>query len=663
MSVPPLPKPVATASDGSADQALRGGCWLISWRPSLGQPLNTYDGTLRVEPTVSGSRTVSGDLYQRPFRLIRRPGRPPIPVLGAGPNPAQGIPIQARAQYRYYLRVTSIGAGGSNGSSLISYEKWKYEVSDESWANEGVFSATLVWSSAPAGYPSSSNYAEGDVKTSNGAIVGRLTIGWISASYRKASIEIDTAPGCKVPTESGLGQSWDSVFKSLGWDVTVSGDETNVTLASVASGQWTDAQMHEAMLAHRRAVNLDAVWYFHILSVNIILSTPRGIMYDANATDSNNVPREGVGIGNDWIVPNDPEWGSEQGKKFANSKPLFFRTAVHELGHAMGLFHDTADNGFMNTTDVIAASGTATNPFPNNIKWQYATQGLRGLRHYPDPYVRPGGVEFGRQSFSDPAVADVNADQLFDKLDLKVTPLQSEVPLGAPVRLSIELVNSGDSSAIVPADISLKSEYVRGEVKKADGGIRTFKPLIHCVDDTPGIKELNPGESIHSSLTLLRGGQGALFHSSGLFDVGVTLRWPLGEGVFATQSGHTTVFVLPPENAVQAKAAHAILTTPDTQLVLVMGQARKGHLKEGVDAIKAATDDNVLGEHYAAVEARRLLQLGDEERVQRALKLIEGKVVICSDPEKAKLQRLLKKAQEDGQYGDDANRLVEQKLA
>ena len=663
MSSPPLPEPVAIASDSSDNQALRGGSWLISWRQSSELPWNAYDGTLRVEPTASGSRIASGDLYQRPFRIISRPGRPSLPTLGAGPNPALGIPIQSRARYRYYLRVTSLGAASSNGSSAISYEKWKYDASNETWALEGVFSATLVWSNAPAGYPSSRDYAEGDVKTSNGAIVGRLTIGWISKNYRKASVEVDTAPGCKVPLESGLGQTWASVFNALGWDVAVSGDETNVTLASAASGEWTDAQMHEAMLAHRRAVNLDTAWHFHILSVNIILSTPRGIMYDANATDSNNVPREGVGIGNDWIVPNDPEWGSEQGKKFADSKPLFFRTAVHELGHAFGLFHDTSDNGFMNTTDVIAASGTTTNPFPNNIKWQYATQGLRGLRHYPDPYVRPGGVEFGRQSFSDPSVAGVDANELFDKLELKVTPLQSEVPLGAPVRVSVDLVNSGDSPALVPTDISLRSEYVRGEVRKADGGIRTFKPLIRCVDDTPSIKELQPGESISSSLTLLRGGQGALFHSSGLFDVRVTLRWPLGEGIFATQSGDTTVFVLPPENAVQAKAAHAILATPDTQLVLVLGQASKGHLKEGVDAIKAATDDDVLGQHYAAVEARRLLQLGDAERVQRAVKLIEGKDVICSDPEKSKLQRLLRNAQDNGNYGDDANQLVEQRLA
>jgi hypothetical protein len=36
--------------------------------------------------------------------------------------------------------------------------------------------------------------------------------------------------------------------------------------------------------------------------------------------------------------------------------PLYFRTAVHEVGHLMGLGHNFRSNGFMNTTDIIAAN-------------------------------------------------------------------------------------------------------------------------------------------------------------------------------------------------------------------------------------------------------------------------------------------------------------------
>ena len=47
------------------------------------------------------------------------------------------------------------------------------------------------------------------------------------------------------------------------------------------------------MLARRNPISLDTEWRYHILAVKLIDSTPRGIMYDAGGTDSNNVPREG----------------------------------------------------------------------------------------------------------------------------------------------------------------------------------------------------------------------------------------------------------------------------------------------------------------------------------------------------------------------------------
>ena len=689
MSFPPLPEPVPvttparwigvaaatsprSTTDATDTRSVRGGCWLVSYKPTS-QPLVAYDGTLRVEPTGTNLRTVSGDLYQRRVTFIPGPfppgggrggptfpPRPFPPLLGFGPNPANGIPILARAQYRYYLRVTSIGTVSATGSFPLGFEMWKF-TTPNTWVNEGSFSTSTVWMTAPAGYPSINDYAEGDLRSAAGAVVGRFKMGWISENYRKAVVEVDTSPGCKVPTDSGLGHSWSTVFHSLGWDVSINPDETNVTMTGIAEEGWSDAQMHEAMLAHRKAVNLDTAWYYHILSVNLIASTPRGIMYDSGATDSDNVPREGVGIANDWIVGPDAFYGSELGKKFADSKPLFFRTAVHELGHAFGLFHDTVDFGFMNTTDVIASSGTATNPFPLNIKWQYAPQGLRGLRHFPDPYVRPGGVEFGDQSFSSPSVSDSDPDNdlTYEDLTLTVTPLNREVPLGAPVRLSISLTNSGANSVLVPKDISLKSEYVSGTVTKTDGSTRSFKPLIKCVDDNPAFAELQPGESVSACLTLLRGGQGALFHSNGLFNVNVSVRWPLRSGatvVFLVASGKDTVYITPPKSAKQAAAAHKLLTTPDTQLVLVMGQAKTGHLKEGVDAIKEAVGDDVLGQHFAAIEARRLLQLGDEDRLKRALRLVDGKDFICTGTEQKKLDKLIKRAK-----GDDRPKLTEQK--
>ena len=163
-------------------------------------------------------------------------------------------------------------------------------------------------------------------------------------------------------------------------------------------------------------------------------------MYDNAATDSNDVPREGIGIGTGW-VPDEPFWGPLVGRRFGEATSSYFRTALHEVGHAMGLQHNVADFGVMNTTDVLARR--ATQPaFPENALWSFAADDRHRLRHLPDPWVRPGGIPFG-QSFESAPIADEAAAEAPAGLQLHVEPLLEVVPLGAPVRVEFRLSNHG----------------------------------------------------------------------------------------------------------------------------------------------------------------------------------------------------------------------------
>jgi len=675
----PIASPLTRQPFPGFFNSLRGGCWLLNYQPN-GSPLTAYDGTLRVE-VHSGGRTASGDLYQRPIVFIplpqpprpvpprTRPGPDPgpwtpgpgpvigptglvagvpgllsgqdssrrIPFLTPGPSPANGIPILARDRYRYYVRVTSLPETIFVGKSFnLSFELWRFNSSaapGQVWSFESAMTARMVHvANTPPGYPSPSDYYEGDV-TSTGKVVGRLTMGWLTKYYRRATIEIDTVKGCEQPLNDGGAHDWSSVMEDLGWQVNVELSDQNVREPS--GNSWSDAEMHSAMLQYRQTTtNLDAEWRYHILAVRNIDSTPRGIMFDAGATDSNHVPREGVGIATDWKV--EPGWGSASGKRFGSLPAPYFRTAVHELGHAMGQYHNFADHGFMCTSDVIASSGSSSNPFPNNIQWSYNSDNLKQLRHYPDPFVRPGGVSFGDASPTAPPITPTDLEVAVPEIELKVTPLLGEVPLGAPVRVDYTLTNIGSDPIAVPSKLTLKSDFVTGTVTDPSGAVRSFHTLVRC-EDEHRFEVLAPGQSKSSSATLLRGRQGALFGMAGLHTIEVNIQWEVG-AVKARLSGQTTVLITPVLDAEHAAAAHAVLTTPDVHLVLALGG---DHLTEGIGAIQTALGSKVLKPHFAVVEAKRVgRRFFQRPASAKAATDALGRDAVMSSEERIKLAKL-----------------------
>ncbi|TXI30926.1 MAG: hypothetical protein E6Q60_00230 [Nitrosomonas oligotropha] len=599
-------------------RSLRCGCYLMNYTPSSGG-LISYDGTIRVECHSAG-RTASGDLYQRPIIFLppiilpRFPSVPivrPKAVLASGPKPAAGIPILSRGSYRYYLRITQIleyftfANGFTLGFEMHRFTKaagaWS---TGGTWTNEGAYTAVMTWQTAPTGYPSSSDYLEGDVKNSSGTVIGRLKMGWISTHLRKATVEIDRVSQSEAPLNNGAGVDWVSIGNGIGWQITVDNSDSNV--AEPSGESWSDAECHAAMLARRDASNLDAEWRYHVLAVRRLDSTSRGIMYDADGGDSNNIPREGCSLSSHWVTPNTAEWGLVRNMRFGLATMPYFRTAVHETGHAMGLYHNTADNGFMNTTDVIASNSLTpgSTQFPNNVQWSYNSEDAKRLRHMPDIYVRPGSLPFGTSYASTPiSPTDFSANA--DGFALRITPLLEAVPLGAPVRVNIELVNVTESTTLVaPKKLSMKLGNIRGLVTDVGGNSRTFRSLMLCVDDHE-LTLLKPGERVHHAATLLRGAEGALFPSAGVHQIIVEASWDMDDGMEAIVTGTCNVMITAAVDEAHSCAALKVLSTPDTLLTLALGG---DHLTHGIEAIQVALTNPVLRPHFAYIEAKRVAQ-------------------------------------------------------
>jgi hypothetical protein len=241
----------------------------------------------------------------------------------------------------------------------------------------------------------------------------------------------------------------------------------------------------------------------------------------------------------------------------------------------------------------------------------------------PDVYVRPGGTPFGTSYASTPISPTDSAVEV-PGLRLSVEPLLDSVPLGAPIRVRLTLTNDGDEPAEVPAEISLGSGFVRGEVVDPSGAKRSFDPLVLCVD-AEEFRTLAPGTAITNSLTLLRGGQGALFPAPGLYQIRAEAHWDLG-GMDASVTGEGSVLVSSVVDEAHGRAALHVLSTPDAHLTLVLGG---DHLTEGIDAIQDALQNPVLRPHYEFIEAKRLAQRFGKRRpdLKAAAALIDAETV------------------------------------
>ncbi len=292
----------------------------------------------------------------------------------------------------------------------------------------------------------------------------------------------------------------------------------------------------------------------------------------------------------------------------------------------MGLYHNTVDNGFMNTTNVIAENSLAPGSpaFPDNVQWSYNEEDARRLRHMPDIYVRPGGVPFGTSYGSTP-ISPADLEVEMEGLSLRVTPVLESVPLGAPVRVNIELVNTTTEPIYAPKNLRMKSGLVKGQVVGPAGSARTFSPLMLCLEDE-AVAPLNPGERISDSLTLLRGAQGALFAAPGAHRITVDVHWDNG-GLVATVTGTADVLITSTVDEAHAQAALKVLSTPDALLTLALGG---DHLPEGIEAIQTALNNPVLRPHYAYIEAKRVARRFRDRKAdfKAAANLIEPSTVM-----------------------------------
>ena len=220
-------------------------------------------------------------------------------------------------------------------------------------------------------------------------------MGWISKYLRKATPR-STASRPEAPIDNGAGIDYRDVYNAIGWDVTIDVSDSNMTEASGES--WSDAEMRDAGGATPRSRPRVAL--------------PPDLRAPARLDDARDHvrrlrrrleqhPARGAGISSHWTIPNEAVWGTVRGMRFGTAVAPYFRTAIHEIGHAMGCTTTRST-----TASCIRRRTSRRTPCRPAVPGQHPLVVLARRPEAPAPPARhlgaPGRIAFGTDYSTSP---------------------------------------------------------------------------------------------------------------------------------------------------------------------------------------------------------------------------------------------------------------------
>src|SRR5262249_31025631 len=214
---PPLPQ---TQSEGSRNSGggkplFADGCYFICYGSADDV---SFVGTMGVS-SLGGQLSASGDFYA--FNGF------PQPIGQMSPAEA-GTPTFPITDYTYYLRAVKIEPAEPGFN--LTFEAYRYSPSKvrrldgtapPRWVFEATLTARMAPAAAPPGHPRPDQFFCGEIALDpNVPSQGmQLQMGWVSELLRTAVVEIDRVPDTYTPLNNGADVTWQSVFRSFGWDV------------------------------------------------------------------------------------------------------------------------------------------------------------------------------------------------------------------------------------------------------------------------------------------------------------------------------------------------------------------------------------------------------------------------------------------------------------
>ena len=602
------------------------GCYRLKFTPKSGlRPTflpTIYNGTMRFEE-VGNEIVVSADLYKfktilplKYYRISKKYNQrwgnltigheveridfgfqqPEAPSVGpAKLPPTKTIPIYPRNKYFSYLKcvsaqLTHLGFVGLPCNFSLTFDEFFYVHPASGF--DGSFPTIADRTIRMQLQETDKNdYFEGKLYEGD-AELGNITLEWVSPFFRRAELNIQRLEGAVIPqpvtASSGTGnEDFSTIFATAGWHLSVTRDNAAVALpGSLVDVQdpnacWNSdfANMHDLMdsLPGYDPSVLDSRWKAYLIAIPATLGCSRGIMFDWNLSDLNNIAREGaVTHSHDGYPSGDiAEYGEAEDELQKDHPRAFLRSAAHEVGHTFNQIHQNfeggSDNSIMTVTpDVSNVLDSAGKVFPDDIDLSFNPTVQRHLIHLPDPAVRPGAMQFFGNTISSPQ-SEVN---FFDADDLELAlKVKSRVKLGEPVRASWTLTNRSDADIPVPDQVDANCQVARISVTNPTGTIRYMKAPMPSSCSGHHVSQLKTGNSRKAEATLFWSQNGFAFDRPGCHRVVVILLWEV-DGLPVGIRGETDVWVDYPVTSNDNAVAALLLNEEVGKLVATGGGHR-----------------------------------------------------------------------------------------
>jgi hypothetical protein len=531
----------APGEDGSAEAAAAAaGSWWPLRPPVSGRYQWTSYGRRSPRPSATPSPGAADDA-----RGIVLPSTGPEDTQGVWPIWLSSETVRVDVDGRYPQMTVS----GEVVSGLAVRVHWIAELAatgDSSWegpiwyrhGNELAMPYTDVRvTAARAWYV---NQRSVTIEFLNGSVLRRRrTYAWRSEYFRDVEFEFDRTSDAHPVTEiltgahsnrpEGLRRerlSIAKVYERAGFRVSMSGGDSEVPLSGAGSnGTWSDAEMHDAMVAYwSRFADRPrwTMWTFWC-ALHDQGTSLGGIMFD----DIGPNHRQGTAIFTEAFISRPPANDAEPDAWVARMR---FWTAVHEMGHAFNLAHawqknlgaswiplanEAESRSFMNYPYRVAGGERR---FFSDFQYAFSDQELLFMRHAPEAFVQMGNADW----FDDHGFRQAEPDLSGLRLEVRMHRAGRVFEFMEPVNLELKLANDGAQPAVVDAGALRDGDDLTVIIKRDGRPARQWHPYASYARQSD-VDVIRPGEARYAPLSISTGLNGADLAEPGNYIVQVAL--------------------------------------------------------------------------------------------------------------------------------------------